>query len=238
VLNGIVQYRGTSQGAINAGLYDIEPFGLLSDNYEITYINGLLTIMPNSKFNIDLISRDNQKGINSTGQDQRTQTGGSFASLMGPGSGSSVMAGYAGFEVMAINITETGSFSLSSESGSTMASFIPGPEGGSIMNIEGASPGEMKTIINSLPVFEQIGPADPVWVNNYTISKNNQALSAAPADSNGVEEYPKYGIAEKEYPFTLAMQDGISVQYTAGITDEGYVVISLSSLVVMWILKR
>jgi|GEM_PF-1100559 len=229
VLNGIVQYRGTSQGAINAGLYDIEPFGLLSDNYEITYINGLLTIMPNSKFNIDLISRDNQKGINSTGQDQRTQTGGSFASLMGPGSGSSVMAGYAGFEVMAINITETGSFSLSSESGSTMASFIPGPEGGSIMNIEGASPGEMKTIINSLPVFEQIGPADPVWVNNYTISKNNQALSAAPADSNGVEEYPKYGIAEKEYPFTLAMQDGISVQYTAGITDEGYVVISLSS---------
>jgi hypothetical protein len=30
------------------------------------------------------------------------------------------------------------------------------------MNSGGASSGEIKTIINSMPVFEQIGPADPV----------------------------------------------------------------------------
>jgi hypothetical protein len=129
---------------------------------------------------------------------------------------------------MNLNVTETGSLSLASESGSTMVNFIPGPEGGSIMNIGETSSGEIKNIINSLPVFEQIGPADPVWINNYTISRDKQALSAAPINSIEMEALPRYMMPEKQYPFTLTMQDGISVQYTAGITDEGYMVISFS----------
>ncbi|MBN1904816.1 MAG: hypothetical protein JW927_06935, partial [Deltaproteobacteria bacterium] len=229
VLNGTLEYGGTSQGAVNPGLYDIVPFGLTSNNYDINFISGLLEIISDTNVTIDMISRDRQNGINSTGQDQATQSGGSFTSLLGPGSGSSVMTGYASFEVMALDITETGALSLSSESGTTMVNFTPTREGGSIMNSGGASSGEMKTIIDSLPVFEQNGLSGPVWIKSYTISKGNQALSAAPFNGTEMETPPGYGMPEKEYPFTLTMQDGMSVQYTAGITDEGYMVISFSS---------
>ncbi len=112
VLNGILEYGGTSQGAVNPGLYDIVPFGLTSNNYEINFINGLLEIISETTVTIDMVSRDRQNGINSTGQDHASISGGSFTSLLGPGAGSSAMAGYAGFEVMSLNITETRAFSL------------------------------------------------------------------------------------------------------------------------------
>jgi len=46
VLNGILSYSGTSQGAINAGAYVISPIGLYSDQqgYDISLANGALTI--------------------------------------------------------------------------------------------------------------------------------------------------------------------------------------------------
>src|SRR5439155_26136241 len=44
VLTGTVSYSGTSQGAINAGSYTIVPGGLSSANYDISYVNGTLTV--------------------------------------------------------------------------------------------------------------------------------------------------------------------------------------------------
>ncbi|MFB2120910.1 FG-GAP-like repeat-containing protein [Parapedobacter sp. 2B3] len=46
VLGGTLTYGGTSQGAIEAGTYAIEPQGLSSANYEIGYANGTLIIAP------------------------------------------------------------------------------------------------------------------------------------------------------------------------------------------------
>jgi filamentous hemagglutinin family protein len=46
VLTGNLNYAGSSQGASNAGSYDIIPGGLSSGNYSISYVNGLLTINP------------------------------------------------------------------------------------------------------------------------------------------------------------------------------------------------
>lgn len=43
-LKGIIEYSGFSQGAFEVGIYDIVPGGLQSNNYEITYKKGLLTI--------------------------------------------------------------------------------------------------------------------------------------------------------------------------------------------------
>ena len=45
-LGGTLSYGGTSQGAINVGSYTIIPSGLTSDNYNISYVNGTLTINP------------------------------------------------------------------------------------------------------------------------------------------------------------------------------------------------
>src|SRR5262249_24468990 len=44
VLGGTLTYGGNAQGAINAGNYTITAKGLTSDNYDITYAPGTLTI--------------------------------------------------------------------------------------------------------------------------------------------------------------------------------------------------
>ena len=45
-LSGTLSYGGTSQGATDAGSYDIAPGGLTSGNYKVGYVNGTLTIGP------------------------------------------------------------------------------------------------------------------------------------------------------------------------------------------------
>ncbi len=44
VLSGILSYTGSSQGAVNAGSYAISPQGLVSGNYELTFVDGTLTV--------------------------------------------------------------------------------------------------------------------------------------------------------------------------------------------------
>ena len=44
VLSGALSYGGTSQGAVNAGIYAITASGLSSGNYDISYVGGTLTI--------------------------------------------------------------------------------------------------------------------------------------------------------------------------------------------------
>jgi hypothetical protein len=46
VLGGSLTYGGDSQGAVNVGGYSIDPTGLASGNYEISYVNGVLTVEP------------------------------------------------------------------------------------------------------------------------------------------------------------------------------------------------
>jgi hypothetical protein len=46
VLSGALTYAGSSQGALSAGAYSIKPQGLSSVNYNITYVDGQLTISP------------------------------------------------------------------------------------------------------------------------------------------------------------------------------------------------
>ena len=48
VLGGLIAYNGTSQNAINAAAYTIIPSGLTSNNYEISYTSGTLTVNPKS----------------------------------------------------------------------------------------------------------------------------------------------------------------------------------------------
>ena len=44
VLGGTLSYAGTSQGAVNVGTYVIAPSGKTSANYDISYLNGALTV--------------------------------------------------------------------------------------------------------------------------------------------------------------------------------------------------
>ncbi len=49
-LIGSLGYGGSSQGAINPGSYFISPLGLSSDNYDITFVNGILNIINSNSF--------------------------------------------------------------------------------------------------------------------------------------------------------------------------------------------
>lgn len=46
VLGGSLSYGGTAQGAVNANSYSITPSGQSGSNYNITYVDGTLTITP------------------------------------------------------------------------------------------------------------------------------------------------------------------------------------------------
>ncbi|WP_158590463.1 MBG domain-containing protein [Noviherbaspirillum cavernae] len=45
-LGGTLNWGGSAQGAVNAGLYTLTPSGLTSNNYAISHVNGSLTITP------------------------------------------------------------------------------------------------------------------------------------------------------------------------------------------------
>ena len=46
VLGGSISFAGDSQGAVDAGTYNISPSGLMATNYAIEYVSGLLNILP------------------------------------------------------------------------------------------------------------------------------------------------------------------------------------------------
>jgi hypothetical protein len=48
ILSGTIAYGGNSQGAANTGTYTIIPSGQTSSNYAISYVDGMLTINPQS----------------------------------------------------------------------------------------------------------------------------------------------------------------------------------------------
>src|SRR5690606_37896883 len=46
VLGGALTYGGSAQGAVNAGVYTITVGGLTSNNYQVSFVPGQLTIDP------------------------------------------------------------------------------------------------------------------------------------------------------------------------------------------------
>jgi gliding motility-associated-like protein len=94
-LAGTIAYSGSSQGATNAGNYVITPGGRTSDNYDITYINGALTITQST-----LVVTAN--GI--------TKTYGDATTLATNASGVSITSGslIAGDAISVVNLSSTG----------------------------------------------------------------------------------------------------------------------------------
>jgi hypothetical protein len=70
VLGGAITYSGTSQNAVNAGTYVITPSGLTSSNYDISFINGSLTV---NKATLT-VTADNQSRVYGDTNPQFTQT--------------------------------------------------------------------------------------------------------------------------------------------------------------------
>jgi len=70
VLGGALSYGGTSQGAMNAGNYAITPSGLISNNYDISYVDSTLTIdKANAKVIANNASKTQGQTLNFTGSE-------------------------------------------------------------------------------------------------------------------------------------------------------------------------
>jgi len=54
VLGGALTYGGTSQGAVHTGTYGIDPQGLTSGNYDVSFVGGVLTIVRSQTILIDI----------------------------------------------------------------------------------------------------------------------------------------------------------------------------------------
>ncbi len=109
-MGGTLQYSGTSQGAINVGAYGIDPFGLTSGNYAISFASGVLTIGGSSWTSMESVSSvltctlNTSNGtatligaLNTTGGTQEGQGGypGTHDILfMGPGTGGTTLTNF------------------------------------------------------------------------------------------------------------------------------------------------
>jgi len=102
ILGGTLSYGGTSQGAINAGTYNIVPSGMTATNYAIIYTNGTLTIIKAITF-VGAFSSENPSGY----RDNVTYT----ATLPSDATGSVVFS------------STNGTFSTNSFSGGTATSL-------------------------------------------------------------------------------------------------------------------
>jgi len=81
VLTGTLQWSGDSQGAINAGNYDIEVSGLSSDNYDLSFTPGTLSIGARAI----TVTADDQSRVYGDDNDPLTWTVGGMGLVNGDG---------------------------------------------------------------------------------------------------------------------------------------------------------
>jgi len=109
VLSGVLAYGGTANGAVDAGSYAITPEGLSSGNYDITYVDGALTV---AKVSLTVTAVDDSKTY-----DGLAYSGGAGVSYAGfvNGEDETVLSGtlsYGGTSQGAIN---AGSYTITAE---------------------------------------------------------------------------------------------------------------------------
>jgi hypothetical protein len=100
-LNGQLFYYGTSQGARYIGKYAIIPAGLASENYNISFIEGTLTVKEPGILAILANLTSIQRSINGTGQSQNSGTQGlQTVQTMGPGAGNNALRYYGAMDLI------------------------------------------------------------------------------------------------------------------------------------------
>jgi len=220
VLGGTLDYSGSSQGAIQAGTYNIDPLGLTSDNYAVTFNKGILTIEP--PISVDPVAENKQSSNNGNDQVIGGNPAAPHTSAIGTGQGShnivmtSVMAGPSGSNVVISTPTFSTPVTLSS-AGQTMT-----------LTVVGATSAGPMTDVGSLPVFTSSGNSAPSLQGTFMLQQSGSAVSLTPAAPSGTApSAPASGLAgDRSTPFTLTMDNGMTLQMTASVTTDGVLVIS------------
>lgn len=106
-LGGSLRYAGSSQGAYITGTYSINPYGLTSGNYDISFVPGVLIIGPDARAYTELVE---------SSQASKPGPVDTFAKFRNSGTGNAMIEGLIG-----ANIVSTGS-----ETQKPMFANVPG----------------------------------------------------------------------------------------------------------------
>ncbi len=232
VLDGMLGYGGPSQGAVDAGTYGIDPFGLTSANYAILYVNGILTITgtparsPSNDPGVEAASSSltsSQDSVNGTGQGESGSPGSPGTPSLGPGAGSTSLAA-AGVQTL-VTIRTGGSAVLSTSAFSSPVTF--GADGQTTtLTVTGADGSGPMTEVGTLPVFTRTGNTPPVLQGNFLVRESGTALSLTPAGSAAAAPPATDIAAGRSAPFTLTLENGMTLQMTVTVTPDGVLVVS------------
>jgi filamentous hemagglutinin family protein len=162
-LGGTLSYGGSSQGAINAGVYDITLSGLSSDNYSITYTPNQLTINPKALSVIGVTASD------------KTYDGTAVASFSNYGTLSGIISG----DSVAINnVGIAASFMNTAQTAPDANAGVNKPVGVTGYAISGTDAGNY-TVTNPTNLTATINKA------TLSVKANNDAKFVTQSDSNG-----------------------------------------------------
>ena len=205
MLGGTLSYAGTSQSAINAASYVITPGGYTSGNYDISNIDGTMTI---NKAHLT-VSSDNQSRLYGSSNPIFTQTISGFVN----GEGSSVVSGTATGSSSSDNTSGVGTYSiLGSSAGLSASNYDFGsPVNGSLTinkaHLTVSSDNQSRLYGSSNPTFTETISGFVNGEGNSVVSGTATGSSAADSKT-GVGSYVILGSASglmaANYDFTTA----------------------------------
>ena len=174
VLGGTLSYAGTSQSAINAASYVITPGGYTSGNYDISNIDGTMTI---NKAHLT-VSSDNQSRLYGSSNPTFTETISGFVN----GEGNSVVSGTATGSSAADSKTGVGSYVILGSASGLMAANYDFTTANGSLTINQA-PLTVKTdnqnSLNASPNSPQNNPS------GFSNAESGSVVSGTPLANNG-----------------------------------------------------
>ncbi|NPU83995.1 MAG: filamentous hemagglutinin N-terminal domain-containing protein [Syntrophaceae bacterium] len=201
VLGGLLAYSGSSQGAVRAGTYSIDPSGLTSSNYHLRFVNGTLTVVAATPPDVNpsgmtmLLAAVIETARENVGHaaDLRHRDERIF---------------FASSSFLAPVIIRTAGPTTTLLTG---GSAIPDSMAGTA----------------TLPVFVQDGRAAPAFAGAFQVRENSTALSLTRTASAPTGTAP--GVADTapgiSVSFSLTAASGLTSRLTATVTPDGVLMI-------------
>jgi filamentous hemagglutinin family protein len=222
VLSGELTYTGTSQGASAPGYYTIIPSGLESDNYDITFVGGILRLEKADAVNLISI----QTSANSTLLSQRHDVGSPDLPSTGPGRGSVSIANYDGAGKVADD-SLSGSVITSSSGFTSSVKFEKSGSTSTIITGE-VSRSDTPVEVCTLQVFTDLNN-DMVLKGSYMLKEGQNSLSLSETTYSG----PDIGVGTvigNAISFSISLPGGNVMDIKVAYTDNGFLKISIPEL--------
>ncbi|MGI4847409.1 MAG: beta strand repeat-containing protein [Janthinobacterium lividum] len=251
IVSGTPTFTGSSQNAVNAGIYTINASGLSANNYAINYVPGTLTV---SQAALTATANNDAKTYNGL-----AYTGGAGVSYSGfvNGETSAVVTGMPTYTGSSQNAVNAGSYVINASglsSGNYAISYVPGTltvgkaaltatanndgktydglayTGGAGVSYSGLVNGETPSVISGTPTYsgssQNAVNAGSYAINASGLSAGNYAISYVPG-SLTVNPAALTATANND----VKTYDGLAYSGGAGVSYSGFVNGETSSVV-------